>query len=207
MIKIIISMGLFLSISLSAYEDAADEYDRDNKDQVAVLFKKVCVNGEVWGLGCNALATRYLRGDGVDQDIPRAMKMFTKSCADNVQQSCIVLGRLYYNGQRDIKQDKVKALELFKKACEAGYQEACLYAGYMYMQGDAVRQDKMRAKKLFTQACEGNQAEACNKLGLIHVQNMALQEKLMAKEFFGTACENGSIEGCKNYKILNEEGY
>lgn len=209
MIKMIISLGLLLSISLfaGAHEDAADEYDRDNKKQAAVLFKKACVNGEVWGLGCNALATQYLRGEGVDQDIPRAVKLFTKSCAENVQQSCIVLGRLYYNGQIDIKQDKMKALELFEKACEARYQEACVYAGYMYMQGDAVRQDKMRAKKLFTQACEGNQAEACNKLGLIHVQHMAEQEKLMAKEFFGTACNNGSIEGCKNYKILNEEGY
>lgn len=205
----IIRIGLLLSISLfaGAYEDVADGYDKDNKKEAAVLFKKVCVNGEVWGLGCNALATQYLRGEGVNQDIPRAMKMFTKSCADNVQQSCIVLGRLYYNGQIDIKQDKTKALELFKKACEAKYQEACVYAGYMYMKGDAVRQDKNTAINFFTQACEDNQAEACNKLGLIHVQHTAEQEKLMAKELFGTACDNGSKEGCKNYKILNEEGY
>lgn len=209
MIKMIISIGLFLNISLfaDAYQDAADKYNRENNNQAATLFKKDCANGETWGLGCNALATQYLRGEGVDQDIPRAMKMFTHSCEENVQESCIVLGRLYYNGQVDIKQDKMKALELFENACEARYQEACYYAGFMYLQGNAVRQDINRAKEFFTQACNGNQADACNKLGLIHAKNMDLQEKLMAKELFGTACDNGSIEGCKNYTILNEEGY
>ena len=125
MIKIIMSIGLLLSINLSAnlFDDGLAEYKKGNIKLASELYTEACDGGDKQA--CLNLGIMYFTGDGVEQDKIKAKELFTKTCKSRFAKGCFRLAIIYNQGCDGVKQDKLKAKLLFGKSCNIGYQRAC----------------------------------------------------------------------------------
>jgi len=125
MIKIIIIIGLLLSINLSAnlFDDGLAEYEKGNVKLASELYTEACDTGDKEA--CLNLGILYFIGEGVEQDKIKAKDLFTKTCKNRFAKGCFRLAVLYNRGSDGVKQDKHKAKLLFGKSCNIGYQRAC----------------------------------------------------------------------------------
>jgi len=125
MIKIIMSIGLLLSINLSAslFDDGLAEYKKGNIKLASELYTEACDVGDKQA--CLNLGIMYFTGDGVEQDKIKAKELFTKTCKSRFAKGCFRLAIIYNQGCDGVKQDKLKAKLLFGKSCNIGYQRAC----------------------------------------------------------------------------------
>lgn len=69
------------------------------------------------------LATRYLRGDGVEESLPRAFELWMKSAEGGNAEAMYLVGEAYRDGFGTTK-DQVKATAWIKRAAEAGNADA-----------------------------------------------------------------------------------
>ena len=63
-------------------------------------------------------------GEGIDQDIHRAMDLYKKSADSSYAPASFNLGVIYLNGNHQIKPDHDIAIDLFQKAADLGYEPA-----------------------------------------------------------------------------------
>ncbi len=125
MIKIIIGIGLLLSVNLFAglLEDGLAQYNSGNKKEAMVLYTKACDGGDMHA--CISLGLLYGSGDGVKQDTRKAKELFVEACKVRYSEGCFYLGVLYKQGSDGVKQNKKRALMAFNRACTIGNQRGC----------------------------------------------------------------------------------
>ena len=58
------------------------------------------------------------------KDHPRALELWTKSCALDDFESCYALGAVYEAGE-GVPKDAARAVDFLKKACDGGFKQAC----------------------------------------------------------------------------------
>jgi hypothetical protein len=66
----------------------------------------------------------YENGEGVEQDLSKAIELYEKACEGSYAPGYSSLGLMYENG-RGVEQDLSKAFELYEKACELGDTFGC----------------------------------------------------------------------------------
>ena len=88
----------------------------------ARLYQQACDEGSM--LECNLLGIMYATGDGVTQDLARAVTLLQQACDGDVMQSCSRLGVMYANGA-GVPQDFGRAVALLQQACDAGEAQGC----------------------------------------------------------------------------------
>ncbi len=125
MIKIMISIGLLLSIELFANlaDDGSVAYKQGNAKLASELYIKACDSGDKQA--CLDLGILYFTGDGVEEDKMKAKKLFKKTCKSRFAKGCFRLAVLYNQGFDGLKQDNLRAKLLFGKSCNLGYERAC----------------------------------------------------------------------------------
>ena len=125
MIKIIISIGLLLSVNLFAdlVDEGLAQYNKGNKKEATELYTKACDSGNKHA--CIKLGLLYASGDGVNQDTRKAKKLFVEACKARYSKGCFNLGVLYKQGADGVKQDTRKAQMAFSRACYIGDQRGC----------------------------------------------------------------------------------
>jgi TPR repeat protein len=121
------------------------------------LYEQHCAEDK--GVACDALAYAYSRGDGVKKDVPRAIELRTRACAQDPTH-CFSLGNMYYRGE-DVPRDLEKAAELFTKACHGNHPAACFLLAEMTERRNDGRQ-RCAAMPLYAKACEGGLRLACD---------------------------------------------
>jgi len=122
--KTIIVFALLL-INLSAkstYSGALTSYSNGKVVKSSEQFTNACEDGNM--NACYSLGILYYKGNGVDQDIPKALDLLEQSCYGNELNGCMYLGYLYTYGQ-SVKKDIPKAKSLFYKACRQGSKMGC----------------------------------------------------------------------------------
>jgi len=90
-------------------------------------------------------------GDGVEQNMAKAIELFTQAHAKGVAIATQNLGSMFLHGE-GVEQNKAKAIELFREAHAKGNAEATCSLGVLYNTGNAVQQDEAKAFELFQQA-------------------------------------------------------
>ncbi|MFC2344547.1 tetratricopeptide repeat protein [Campylobacter sp.] len=68
---------------------------------------------------CYNLGILYSNGQGVKQDIKKAVELFSKACEAGDIKGCYNLGFSYASGQ-GVNKDKQAAKKYFGKACDMG---------------------------------------------------------------------------------------
>lgn len=102
---------------------------RDDKKHAAELFERSCTEG--WLPGCHRLAMAFDQGEGVLQDLDRAIALYERACADKYPDSCVAAGMLFMTGQR-VERDVARAtrnfgtaLKVYDESCQAGSEADC----------------------------------------------------------------------------------
>jgi len=108
MIKIIITIAIFLTINLSAKQN----------------FKELCNDGKMQS--CVELGMLYYTGEGVKKDIKKSQKLFKKACKGRVSRGCYYLGFTFMRGGEGIEKSKRKAMLAFGRACNIGSERSCV---------------------------------------------------------------------------------
>ncbi|WP_373004497.1 tetratricopeptide repeat protein [Sulfurimonas sp.] len=108
MIKIIITIAIFLSINLSANQN----------------FKQACNEGKMQS--CIELGMLYYTGENVKKDMKKSQKLFKKACKNRVSRGCYYLGYIFLRGGDGIEKSNKKAMLAFGRGCNIGSERSCV---------------------------------------------------------------------------------
>ena len=86
------------------------------------LYQQACDSGGM--LECNLLGIAYQTGNGVTQDLGKAVILFQTACDGEMWESCNSLGVMYASGT-GVTQDLSRALAFFRRACDGGETLSC----------------------------------------------------------------------------------
>jgi len=89
---------------------------------------------------CTQLGEQMLRGDGVAQDVPQALKLLTRAATAGYGPAALFLGNLYDKGQ-NVPADRTRALAYYRAAAAAGQAEAFYNLGAAYSTARGVKRD------------------------------------------------------------------
>lgn len=105
-----------------------------------------------------ALAMRYLEGrDGVEEDVPTAVKWATRSAEQGHGPACELLGQ-YFISDENNQRDTGKAAHFLKKALQANPESMTAKAvlGLLYHQGNGMPLDPDQGLRLIQEAAAAN---------------------------------------------------
>jgi tetratricopeptide (TPR) repeat protein len=126
------------------------------------------------------LGLMYEKGNGVQKNIPQAIKYYEEATHTNNDQergdAFVSLGMLYWKGAEDLKQDFDKALQYFKSA--GVHKEALYNMGCMYLEGEGIQQSSKIAINFFERAFSLGSLEAYTKLGYIYLKGIGIPKDL-----------------------------
>ncbi|MBT3280545.1 MAG: sel1 repeat family protein [Campylobacteraceae bacterium] len=123
MIKIIIGIGMLLSMNLFAsFDEGQIEYKKGNIKLASEHYTKGCKDGDPYS--CIELGKLYASGKGIKLKTKKAKKIFTKYCKKGYTGSCYQLGVMHYLGN-GVEINKKKAKGAFGIACTYGHEQAC----------------------------------------------------------------------------------
>jgi TPR repeat protein len=86
------------------------------------------------------VGTAYLRGEGVAQDYPEAVKWYRRAAERGNYCAQFFLGWAYAYG-RGVTRDDAEAVKWFRRAADAGHPDAQIFLGRAYTNGIGVDQD------------------------------------------------------------------
>jgi TPR repeat protein len=92
------------------------------------------------------LAAMYLRGEGVEQDIPRAIALYRMVAEGDVSFAQYRLAQLYIEG-KVVVQDHAQAAAWLHRAATLGYVDAQIELSRLYQNGVGVSRDLVKAHK------------------------------------------------------------
>ncbi len=102
------------------------------------LYQEACDGGDL--MACNVFGVMNEAGEGVPQDLPRALGLYQRACEGGLLIGCTNLGLMYENGT-GVTQDLARAVGLYQVACEGGEMLACTgVGGVERAAGDALAQ-------------------------------------------------------------------
>lgn len=90
------------------------------------------------------LGYKYLDGDGVEKNVPEAVKWFKLAAGNGDVYAAYTLGRTYHAGD-GITQDYGEAMKWFRVAAELGDANSQFRVAEMYQTGTGVEQDYVAA--------------------------------------------------------------
>ncbi len=89
---------------------------------------------------CAALGEALLRGNGVPQDVPRALALLEQAARAGIGLAAFRLGMLLDDGQ-GVAQDRRRALDYFRAGAAGGVTEAFFNVGAAYVGAHGVKRD------------------------------------------------------------------
>jgi TPR repeat protein len=178
--------------------------------QAAAAYEKGCDGGDP--RGCAELATAYLVGEGVAQNVEHSATLLQTACDGSIGDSCARLA-IYLSGGFGIAKDDTRAAALNQRGCDLGDRGACASLGEQYSAGRGVTADPVRAASLLDSGCEGGVASACNSLGSMYTSGTGVtRDDARAALLYRRACETkgvfalGTAAGCRHLAASYEEG-
>ena len=136
----------------------------------------------------------YFNGEGVEQDLQKAVEWFHKAAEQGHADAQNRLGVCYDRGE-GVEQNSEIANQWFLRAAKQGYAKAQFNIGWHYYTGDGDPEDSKQAVYWFSKAAEQGHAEAQIYLGLAYLSgNGVPQDSKQAIDwFFKSANQNYAL--------------
>lgn len=132
--------------------------------------------------GLHHLASIYYQGHGVEKDVDRAVRLFTKAAALGYQGSQTNLALMYQRGE-GVEQDMGKAIDYYLAAGKQGDLLSIFNLGQIYRKGEGVEVDLAKALACYRFAAERGYVAATHEYGLLFAQGQEVD--LSYVEAFG----------------------
>ncbi len=144
----------------------------DNIDKIKSLANQNHPIGQAY------LGVCYERGYGVEKDMPKAAKLYTKSANQNHPLGQACLGVCYEYGY-GVEKDIVKAIELYTKSANQNHPLGRAYLGECYERGHGVEKDMMKAIELYTKSANQNHPIGQLYLGSCYKYGYGVEKDMM----------------------------
>ncbi|MGB5815093.1 MAG: hypothetical protein WBI27_07825 [Thermoanaerobaculia bacterium] len=121
-------------------------------------IQESAAQGRPWGLV--RLAERYRDGEGVEQDLGEARRLYREAAEKGHPGGHAGLGQLYFKGD-GVPQSSAKAVEHYRVAAEGRVAGARRRLGEWYRDGVGVEASDVEAVKWYRLAAQQGDAESC----------------------------------------------
>ena len=112
---------------------------------------------------CTVVAQRLERGEGVAQDLTRAVRLHERACELRDATSCVSAARMHASG-RGVPPSRLRQIELLGVACTLGDAHACSIPAKAFATGTGVARDERRAADLWQRGCAAGDEAACSEV-------------------------------------------
>lgn len=112
------------------------------------------------------LGVMYLEGQGVEQDVVKAVEWYEKAVAQGLAEAQYNLGWMYATG-KGVSQNYAKAIDLFEMAAAQGDAESQYNLGVILYIDKGNYQNKSISKKWFKKSCDGGNQTGCEKYQIL----------------------------------------
>lgn len=153
------------------------------------------------------LGVMYAHGDGVEKNLPEAIKWYRKAAEQGDAYAQCNLGILYYRGL-GVAKDPVEAVRLLNMAAEKGIAAAQLNLGIAHRDGfEGVKKDMRLATEYWAKsAAQGNAAAQYN-LALAYYRGDGVTINLLnAAKYFRFSAEQGYAPAQFNLALMYHKG-
>ncbi len=144
------------------------------------------------------MARMYENGQGVGQDIEKALQLYYKAAQAGDLRSAVELGSLYYSGEKFARNVPL-ARQWFEYAAKFGNPVALYNLGIMYANGAGVPVDNKKAFNYFKQAANQGYSLAQKEVGLMLYEGKgAPQDYDLALRYLVKAANQGDVDAQMN---------
>ncbi len=184
-------------------------YNAQNYDVAAPLLIDLCEAG--YSQPCGTAGMMVANGQGVEQDLPKALSLFDRGCNGGQSESCRYAALIYEQAAAPLR-DASKAASYEAKACDLNDLAACQQLGYRYVTGVGVEKDRNQAFDLSKKACDGGYGAGCADLGQLYTPFEKNPDKgpqydiAQAVSFYRKACDLKDGRGCALLADMHEIG-
>jgi TPR repeat protein len=214
LVFIIVFAGIALGFTPATISKRANILDNEHHYNLGGILRKLaCMRGQAES--CKGLADMYYSGQGVEQNMTRAHKLYLRAaalyspeCIDGSGYACYVLASLYEGG-KGVEMDPSRAdllvkqgIELDTEKCDAGDGKVCGTLGDDYSFGSVglhfLRKDYVKAAEFYAKACNLGEAQlGCIALGTAYKFGWGIpKSSKQAVELYIKGCNLGDPGGC-----------
>lgn len=117
----------------------------EKSSEFAAKWYGKAFDGRDW-LATGRLARLYASGEGVPQDLVKAVELLAKAAEKENAEACCRLGECYERGEWGFDVDVAKALELYRQSASEGDAGGLYNLGCCYLEGIGVEKDMDKAR-------------------------------------------------------------
>ena len=153
------------------------------------------------------LGKRFAQGDGVEQDVTKAVALYRKAAEQGQAEAQMALAIFYLSGSMGVAENLDTAVEWYKKSAEGGFSEAQAALAEMYEIGLGVNQDLKIATKWYLRAAEQGHIESQLKIGVIYKEGQRVQQSdRSARKWLRSAAAAGNMKAHIYLGAINYDG-
>ena len=173
--------------------------DAYNDDNYAEAFKQVYASASSGdAAGKHFLASLYYQGQGVAQNLSKAVALFTEAGEAGYPPSLANLALMYASGD-GVEPDMQRSLAYGRQAAEAGDGQSQFNLAQAYRRGVDVAQDFDEAARWYRIAAESGSLSAQNEYGLLYAQGQGVElDYVEAYAWIAMPAEAGDEQSIKN---------
>ncbi|HBE87730.1 MAG TPA: hypothetical protein DDW67_01120 [Elusimicrobia bacterium] len=146
------------------------------------------------------LGRMYMKGEGVEQDYPTALKHLLKAAESGNYTACVFIASIFSSGEEGVKRDPAKAVEWLRKGAVAGNTLAMNDLAEAYAAGDLVERDYTEAYRwLAVVTAKSNDVTAENLMSSIS-KKMSQSEMASARAKAAESVEKYVTEKDREFK-------
>lgn len=192
-----------MTLSAEALNEAGiDAYNDDNYAEAYKQFHASASTGDA--AGKHFLASLYYQGQGVAQDLPKAVALFAEAGEAGYPPSLANLALMYASGD-GVEQDVQQALVFGRQAAEAGDGQSQFNLAQAYRRGVDIAQDFEQAAFWYRTAAESGSLSAQNEYGLLYAQGQGVElDYVEAYAWIAMPAGAGDEQSIKNRDQLLE---
>ena len=192
-----------MSLSAASLNEAGiDAYNDDNYAEAYKQFYASASMGDA--AGKHFLASLYYQGQGVTQDLTKAVALFKEAAEAAYPPSLANLALMYASGD-GVEQDVQQALVFGRQAAEAGDGQSQFNLAQAYRRGVDIAQDFEQAAYWYRTAAESGSLSAQNEYGLLYAQGQGVElDYVEAYAWIAMPAEAGDEQAIKNRDQLLE---
>lgn len=200
----VLDFGYYLD-AVSLYHSTAQKSENpEDYLQAYELFQKGADNNETKAYFYLGVMNEL--GEGVPQNMPKAVEWFNKAINAGDLRSISRLGDIYLNGGAGVSKDYEKARELFLQADESGSSNATLKLGMMSAEGLGTPQNYHEALKWLKKAGTRGNALAIYNVGNLYAEGLLGEVDLIkAEPWYEKACQLEFEKACEKHDSISEK--
>ncbi len=152
-----------------------------------------------------SLAVMYYNGEGVEQDLPQAIKWFEKAAEQDFAQAQYSLAVMYDQGE-GVEQDLPQALKWYERAAKQGDARAQYSLAMMYDQGEGRSASYITALKWYEKAAKQGHARAQHNLAVMYYKRGGAQDLHRVLKWYKKAAKQGDARAQYSLGVMYYKG-